>query len=425
LPYSYVCGGFYYLFGQDILGPRFLNTLIGLITACTILLLGRRHFGEITALASSVLLLSYNQSVIHYRYVFAHNLAGLGLLITTLLLYNKSSPKADAKAGLGIMIAGFAHPLVTHVAIAAIVARLKRPKSWFYLFLPYASFLSVYLGLIYSRFGNTLTEDLLSFVHYYGKSSANNSSGILSNVLIFFCQDLFHIFAFLSLIFCLNKKHYILSICTLIPSLLLLQNRANLTVFYYQAMLILPNLCCLFGLGLVNTSNYLVKRSFNLGGNKILSAVPVCMILFWTLPNILHSISGEISPNNSYWTTQNFHDVEEAAKWINIHTKPDDFVVANMNLAWLLHAKSTHLLQVAAWHGYKTHGFENGISHDRFIFDADISRAKYVALGDIDFRWTIGEYGVKEVLSELEIHHWTRVWYSETYIIYENPLFLR
>jgi hypothetical protein len=425
LPYSYVCGGFYYLFGQDILGPRFFNTLIGLITACTILILGRRRFGEIGALVSAILLLSYNQSVIHYRYVFAHNLLGLGLITTTLLLYEKSSPKADAKAGLGIMVAGLAHPLVTHVAIAAMVARLKRPKSWLYLCLPYTGFLSIYLALIYSMFGNTLTEDLLSFLHYYGNSSANNSSSLISNIFVFFSQDLFHVFAFLSLLLCLNKRNYILSICTLIPSLLLLQNRANLTVFYYQAMLILPNLCCLCGLGLVSANNYFFKRFPILSGNKIISAVPVCMILFWIIPNTLHSISGEISPNNAYWTTQNYHDVEEAAKWINSHTKSDDFVIANMNLAWLLHAKSTHLLQVAAWHGYRTHGFENGISHDRFIFDADISKAKYVALGDIDFRWTIGEIGVKEVLSVLVSEHWSRVWASETYVIYENPTFVR
>ena len=124
---------------------------------------------------------------------------------------------------------------------------------------------------------------------------------------------------------------------------------------------------------------------------------------------------------NAYWTTQNYRDVEEAAKWINAHTGNDDLVIANMNLGWLLHSKSTHLLQVAAWQGYKTHGFENGISRERFIFDADITKSKYVVLGDIDFRWTMGEVGVKEVLSEIDIHQWPHVWSSGTYHIYENP----
>lgn len=409
------------MFGKDILGPRFFNALIGLSTACTILLLGRRRFGEIGALTSAILLLSYNQSVVHYRYVFAHNLLGLGLLITTLFLYDKSSAKADTKAGLGIMLAGFAHPLVTHVAVAALATRIKRPISWLYLLAPYAGFLSIYLAIIYSRLGNTLTEDLLSFLHYYGNSSASNSPGLLSNILTFFTQDLFHFAAFLSLCFFISGKNYILSICTLIPALLLLQNRANLTVFYYQAMLILPNLCCLFGLLLSDANDFLRKRLPFFSRSKLITALPICVTLFWAIPNTLHSISGDISPKNAYWTTQNYHDVEEAAKWLNIHTQADDFVIANMNLAWLLKAKSTHLLQVAAWHGYKTHGFENGISHDRFIFNADIMNAKYVALGDIDFRWTVGEYGVKEVLSLVESQHWKQVWVSETYVIFENP----
>ena len=421
LPYSYVCGAFYYIFGQDILGPRFFNTLLGLVTACIILVLGKRHFGEDKAFISAVFLLSHTQSVIHYRYVFAHNLVGLGLLTTTLLLYEKSSPRADTKAGLGIMLAGFAHPLVTHVAISALIARLRRPKAWIFLGLPYAVFLSLFFAVIYMKFGNTFAQDLSSYFQYYGASSSNNSQNIISNVWIFFSQDLFHIITFVSLFFFFSRRNYILAICTLVPSLLLLQNRGNLTVFYYQAMLVLPNFCCIFGITVTKASDWFVDK-FRLFDSKELRMVPpLCIALLWIVPNVVRSFSGNISPMNAYWTTQNYRDVEEAAKWINAHTGNDDLVIANMNLGWLLHSKSTHLLQVAAWQGYKTHGFENGISRERFIFDADITKSKYVVLGDIDFRWTMGEVGVKEVLSEIDIHQWPHVWSSGTYHIYENP----
>lgn len=420
LPYSWLSGAFFKQFGGDILGCRFFNTLIGLACALCLFLLGRRHFGVLAAFFQSLTLLVYTQSVIHYRYTFAHNGVGLGLLLSCLFLLNKASFKNDLSAGWGILIAGACHPLVTHVAIASFLCRMKRPLSWVALALPYSVLLVITCGLVYWKYGLTLSEDLASYYRYYGQSSSMSSPSIFSNVYRFFSQDTFHFIALVGLLLCLTKRLYPVFLCALVPTFLLLQNRANIPVFYYQAMMVLPLLAVGFTHFFNRLSRWLVCL-MSVGARKWLRWLPLLPCAIYFVSSALQSVAGTLTPRNAYWTTQSLKEVEAAAEWLNERVTAEDLVICNPNIAWLLHSRAAHYLQAVAWRGAPTHGFENGISHDRFVFSPELTGAKYAVIGDIDLRWTVGEPGVRELFHEMEMEKWPIVWQSSTYMILQNP----
>lgn len=93
----------------DIIGPRFLSALIGLCTAATGFLLIRRRFGFLPGFSYGVILLGYLQSIIHYRWVYPHNLVGLASLVAACILLRRPSKKNDWRAGLVLGLGATAH----------------------------------------------------------------------------------------------------------------------------------------------------------------------------------------------------------------------------------------------------------------------------------------------------------------------------
>ncbi|HEY5814280.1 MAG TPA: hypothetical protein VIT23_16695, partial [Terrimicrobiaceae bacterium] len=82
--YEFLVGGMARLFGGDILGGRFFNALLALALALVIYFYGRSILGIFPAFFAALLFLSYEQSVIHFRWIFTHNLVALGFVIAVL-----------------------------------------------------------------------------------------------------------------------------------------------------------------------------------------------------------------------------------------------------------------------------------------------------------------------------------------------------
>jgi hypothetical protein len=206
---------------------------------------------------------------------------------------------------------------------------------------------------------------------------------------------------------------------------LLLRNRQNLTIFYYQAIVLVPIFAMAWAGGLSVLSHMLRcrfrERRLDLAFLGIAFLLPITLTAI-QLPTV---VQGRLLPRNQIWVTQSIPEVEHAASWLNDRTSPNDLVIANVNIAWLLKARTADFLQATLWKGYPTEYFASGISRERFRYPADLETAKYVVVGDIDQVWTLGRPNVDRLVKKISGEKWPVVWSGKFYLILGNPKFLR
>lgn len=418
--YSFINGLFARAFGGDILGSRFFNSLLALASAFALYGCGRRSFGFKAAFFAAFMFLTHWQSVIHFRMSYAHNAVGLGLLLMTLYLLRPAGPGNDRRAGWGLMLAAGAHPLFIHGAVAAGFCRLIRPRSWPRLFLPAAVCVLVALILAYCFFGNWIFEDLEHLKNVYTSRGEKDGAGWqgIQNTAQFLFQDWFHYLLFFGLIACIPMRKYAPPIVGLLVLWLLARNRQNLIPFYYHAMVILPTLC----LGWAGLWRFMESRlRRHIPAARHASALLAVLPLILFIPTLQRVLAGKIEPRNHFLVTQSTTQVEDAARWLNEHTRKGDVVAGNANISWLLKAETVPYLQLVTWYGIPTQGYENGNKRERFRFDASLENCKYAVIGDIDRRWTVGEPNIKPLFDRMDREKWPVVWQSEFYTILKNP----
>jgi len=419
-------GAFSALTSNDITGARLFNTLLALATSFVIFFQGRARFGILPSLLGALVFLSYFQDVIHFRWVYPHNAVALGFAILAVYLIRKPSSRNDWMAGTGLAVAALAHPLFSHGAIGAFLSRLTHPKSWFRLAIPPAIVLTLTVTFIILKQGPTwLIDDFHKLVSFYSEYSEENGGGfkVFQNISLFYTQDIFHLGAIVFLIFAFRRRYFPLAITLATVSFLLLRNRQNLTIFYYQAIILTPLLSLLWALGGASVGRILRRRLHSRHVQRTLLygafIFPFSLAVI-QLPAIL---SGKLMPKNQLWVTQSTEEVDNAAAWLNKQTTTDDLVIANSNLSWLLHAKSADLMQATLWRGVPTVFFPGGLNRDRFRYPVDVKSAKYVVIGDIDQVWTLGQENITETLRGADLEKWPIVWQGRYYLIVENPAF--
>lgn len=425
--YAWAAGGAAAAFHGDILGGRLMNSLIAWAIALVIALCARRTLGWKAALLGALVFLTYSQSVVHFRWIYPHNAVALGFAITVVCLLKRSAPRPDWTAGAGLALAATCHPLFVHGALAAWLCRVKRPASWLRLAILPALAAMAGIGWTLARQWPRLwvLEDIPNLALFYGQFSRENGAGFqpLQNFFAFATQDVFHLGAFVAAVACFWRRKYAIPVFLVLASGLLLQNRQNLVVFYYQAVVFLP-LMALAWAGAARLAEISVRR-------KKFGCVwsGTVFVIFLALPAIQFaqmlplSISGGITPRNSFWTTQDFREVETAANWLNGKVEADDLVVCHQNIGWLLKCHTTDLMQATAWSGRPTFTFEKLPSRERFRYAADLAQAKFLVLADIDQRWTLGQPNVHLLLEECLESGWPVAWRGKSYVILANPCF--
>ena len=198
---------------------------------------------------------------------------------------------------------------------------------------------------------------------------------------------------------------------------MLVKNRGNLVLFYYQAVVVLPVLV----LGWAK-----LYSVFQAGVQKYVGKTPLDL-LFFLIPlamlcgEVPQSFRGSITPRNQYWVTQDTQEVESCARWLNDRTQPQDLIIANSSITWLLQSRCAPLMQVVTWYGLPTQGYENGNARERFRYESSLEAAKFVVIGDIDQRWTFGEPNVKILIEKFQTQGWPVVWKGNYYLILANP----
>lgn len=415
--YVALVGAASYLTNRDILAPRFINTLCALaVGLIAIWVLGRR-FGALFGLVMALTFLAYLQSVIHFRWIYAHNAVAAGFFLCFSLLSVRQTTRRYWAAGLGLAIAAASHPLSIYGGLAGLLNQWRQPKSWIPLFLPPVAAGLLVLLPIYLRYSGWMAEDVHHLGEFYKLSSQENSAhwGAGRNFTAFFAHDFFHLAAGISLIFLFFTRLRPIAIMAVLSAILLTTNRQNLPVFYYQAVIILPLLAASLAYGIWRLCTAL--RRFNQKLRWLPFALPL-MLLCQSLPPAL---SGTLISRNDTWVTQSLPDLASAVKWINTHTNPDNLVVAHWNTGWLLNTHTADLLQCTAYAGWPTHTFEQQPSKDRFRFDLSPGKVRYLVLGDIDMRWTIHNPNVNKWIEFARLEKWPIVFQTPTYLILENP----
>ena len=421
--YTWFCGLFAFLASGDIFGSRFFNVLLGLACGTAIYSLGKRVFGVGAALFSSLMFLTYQQSIIHFRMSYAHNGAALGNLLLVLYLLQPANWRNDIRGGLGLALSAGSHPLFIHSAIAAWLTRIRNPKSWIPLFFPTGIYLFISLSLIYLRFGSWLGEDLKHLFQTFTARGEQDASGLiaaLSNLAHFSLQDPYHFFMMIGLFLSFNRRCYPIALMGLFVTFMLVKNRANLIVFYYQAIVILPVMTLVWARWYELVQIFL---SWALKSPKVIHLI-WGIPLFLLFSNLSPSWSDQLTPRNQYWVTQDTHEVDSCADWINQRVQVDDFVAANSNIAWLLKARVAPYLQIITWYGETTQGYENGNKRERFRYECSLEKARYAVIGDIDQRWTFGEPNTNKLVERLQTNQWPVVWKGNYYLVLANPAYL-
>ena len=118
--------------------------------------------------------------------------------------------------------------------------------------------------------GNLVVEDLKDLREMYERYSVENAAGwkVLDNFYNFFTQDWFHLGVVLATLFCLNRRSYKLIVAAFVVLFLLLKNRQNLPLFYYQAMSVYPLLAAILAVG-INCMTSKIRLFVRPGESKI------------------------------------------------------------------------------------------------------------------------------------------------------------
>ncbi len=421
--YAWVVGLFSSFTNGDILGGRLMNVLLALATALIIFGMGRGIMGTMPALFGSLVFLTYEQTIIHFRWIYSHNGVALGFVVAVLALARVSSKLANAVAGCGLAWAAFCHPLFTHGCLAALACRLKRPSAWLFLIIPPLAAVSATVGwTLFRTWRETWLLDDIQLLGGFYVSFSKENGGLIQwalNIYNFYTQDLFHVVAIACIAVCAVRKYYAVAIFASVVSGLLLQNRQNLPVFYYQAVVFLPVLAVAVS-GALNLVLARLRLSVGSRAKYFVMAtfmIPAAMFMV----NIPKSFHGSFVPRNQPWVTQDVSEVELAAEWVNQRTDKSDLVICHQNIGWLLHARTADLMQVTAYSGLPTFTFEKPVQQTRFLYPAKIEEAKYVIIADIDQRWTLGQPNTIKVVQNMETQRWPIVWRAQHYVILSNP----
>ena len=423
--YAWLAGWAASLSGGEIVGARFLNALLAFMISLAIFFLGQRSFGRLPALLAALIFLTYGQTVIHFRWIYPHNAVALGFTLTVLFLLRKSSWKSDWGAGAGLAIAAVSHPLFAHGAIAAWLCRVKRPISWVRMAMLPALAVVACLGWTLARQYPHLwaLEDMGTLAKFYQNFSSDNGEGlqVFQNIWVFYSHDFFHIGSAIAAIVCCRRRFYAIAVFLVIVSGLLLQNRQNLPVFYYQAVVFLPVMAMAWAGALRTVQIELRQRLGTESWTRWFPAAFFAIPIVFFSQNVGPATSGTLVPRNHPWVTQNIGEVEAAAAWLNEHTEPQDLVICHQNIGWLLKSRTADLMQATAWTGRSTFTFETTPERTRFRYPADLHAARFLVIGDIDQRWTLGQPNVSWIVEEISRVGWRIVWRGENYIIVENP----
>jgi hypothetical protein len=113
-------------------------------------------------------------------------------------------------------------------------------------------------------------------------------------------------------------------------------------------------------------------------------------------------------------------DAQQAADYVNQRTQHADVVVASPGVAWLIDAHVADFQMSIAFNGEATPHLPADLPRDRFAFDPDYHRARFVVVDNLWRNWGIPNVnGVEAILTDVE--EWPLVFKAGEIEVYRNP----
>ena len=411
------------LAGGDILGARVLAVLFALATALAAFHLLSSRGRIVDGLSAGVLLLAAPESLVHFRWVYPHLAVALSVVVAGLLLDRPPERRRDWSIGLACALAASAHLLVVHVTLAALLARWRHPRSWLRIAAPPAVVLLANLLLGWAISGRQLFLDLGEVALQY--TTHTDGSSLLTRaatVWRFFSWDLLHVLYLLALVVLGCLRRFALVAFAGLIGLLVIQNRPELPVFYYQAIIFTPLLAVCLALALRPCWRSLLRSlpaGTRLPAQRLaMLALPVLVLL----PSARASLAGTITSRNDFYVAPSIADLESTAAWVNQRSKPQDLVVAFWDLGWMLRARWTDIIQCAVWeYGSAPEFYKRQRSREEFLFPANVRAARFLVVGPLDVRFAFAQGNVARLLQATGIERWPVVSRTATTVVLANP----
>lgn len=388
---------------KTIIWPRVFNSLLALSIAFIFTFLLGRRIGYSTGLLGALIFLTYEQTVIHFRWVYPHNATALGLFGCFAIQCLRADKLRSWQAGIGLAIAAASHPLAIQGGFAGWLNRFNRPSCWLRLFLPpiVVGLICILPPMLWNP--NWWWSDLIKLGDFYGSFTEDSSGGFKwpLNFVIFLSHDWLHLLAGVALFACLFTSVRPIAISALIITALLTRNRQNLPVFYYQAVIALPMLVACISVTLMFFRKRFLRR------------IPMMRYAAYILPFFLFVNTGckvwtnSLISRNDLWVVRSIEDHLQTINWINLNTSPRDLVLCSPNLGWKLNCRNADFLMTTAWNGFKTFPYISGLDKDRFRYSCDLNDAKYVVITNIDRIWSLAQPNVVNVINDSTLSGWS------------------
>lgn len=459
--YMLVTGSLLRVFGNDIVVARVVGALLALGSAGLLVWIGTRLRNHTYGIVSAIAFLVYSESIVNFRWVRSHPMAGMIALACVGFLIRYLQERrwhdliwAGAMCALATATNYFTYPLVGVVAATVVIGELTEGEGTFRSRWPRALGRGAAVGAIACAYvvgfvlWYTLAQpggwpQLMAQVHRLTSVADNELRPTLggeigrfvTNIRMLGFQsptqgpppawgghDIWLMIATVGLVFIPSKNwRFRLWVPLFVLALMfgVFRKLNNIPMFFYPATVFLPLMALGFGGVLVwagEAIRWLESRRSNQGTSFALAPAIVVLVLFG-IPSVTAALSG-FKTKIDLWTQWSVPEAQAAMRYVNDHTTRDDFVIVPKQIYWLVKDAKKSMLS----HGWSYLGRTNGawpipIPKERFWFDCQWQNAKYVVLASgiderskqprgIDVIYTISLEGMAGIVSGMVREQW-------------------
>lgn len=375
------------------------------------------------ALLSALMLAIYPQAVVYSRFGFSYNLltplvllAGLGCWEYSNTARHRWLVLTASAIGLGGVSDLWMFTLVAPLALV-VLKRNWRDLLWSLglVLLPFGLYAAVMLATAPQAFLFDLNFTLFRLSKLSLPAQVRT---LVTNYATLVFQDAWIALGLVGLFLLRPVRLQRLSLLLfLLPILILGRTTALYSLGFYYMIPLLP----FVGLGVAALLRYgvpyvwqsvhstvaAISESRARLGNRAYFAAPLLLLivatpfaasLAFTLEQVQTGFHTQIDP----FLIDPDH-ARLATEFVSRHAAPDDVVVASPTLAWLVEANVTDVQMATVVVGYAAPDLPTNIPTDRFDFDPDYRRARFVIVDNLWHNWAVWNVpGAPEVLREVQ-----------------------
>ena len=423
------------IFGISIETLRGLTAAFGVLCVGLIYVTTRRITQDrFVAILAALLLAMYPQAVLYARFGFSYALLGPLVLLCLygLAEYLKNGARVGLALAAGAIGIGLTGDLMMGalipVLLAALVWQRWRDLWWglALMILPFGAYALVMLltnpdSFLFDLDYTLFRLNRLSLLDQIGNAALNYTTLI--------SQDSWMLAGIIGLFLLRPLRLRILSLALLLVPLALLGRTVALhSLSYYYITPLLPlvalGLAALIRVGfpwiVTTVSDYwqtatrISKTSGYIAAFSVI-AVPLITTLILTIQQVNTSWPTAIDPFLIDGRT-----AREAAEFVNNATEPDDLVIASPAVGWLLNTQVADFQMSVAARGIETVHLPGELPAERWRFDPDFQRARFVVVDNLWRNWAaVHMPAVAVMLAAVE--DWPQVFEAGVIVIHRNP----